>query len=123
MASEGTRDFFRVIVAFFIPPVGVFLQVGLGAAFWINLLLTVLLFWLPGAIHAAWVITTTGPGGHETPGGSTSFLGLLAAMFLPPVGVAMKKGIGLALLINIVLSLFFVVPGTIHAVWVITSDD
>jgi uncharacterized membrane protein YqaE (UPF0057 family) len=32
-------DIFRIIIALFIPPLGVFTQVGLGRAFWINLLI------------------------------------------------------------------------------------
>ncbi|MCL2924696.1 MAG: YqaE/Pmp3 family membrane protein [Trichodesmium sp. MAG_R04] len=45
----------RIIAAIFLPPLGVFLTVGLGGAFWINLLLTFLGFF-PGIIHAIWVI-------------------------------------------------------------------
>ncbi len=48
-------DIVRVIAAIFVPPLGVFLQVGLGADFWINILLT-LLGYFPGIIHAVWVI-------------------------------------------------------------------
>ncbi|MEQ9263784.1 MAG: YqaE/Pmp3 family membrane protein [Balneolaceae bacterium] len=46
---------FRLIVSIFIPPLGVFLTVGLGGAFWLNILLT-LLGYFPGIIHAVWVI-------------------------------------------------------------------
>lgn len=48
-------DFIRIILAIFLPPVGVFLQVGFGAQFWINILLT-LLGYIPGIVHAVWVI-------------------------------------------------------------------
>lgn len=48
-------DFLRIIIAIILPPLGVFLQVGIGKHFWINLLLT-LLGYLPGIIHAVWVI-------------------------------------------------------------------
>lgn len=48
-------DLIRIIAAIFLPPLGVFLQVGLGGAFWLNILLT-LLGWLPGVIHALWII-------------------------------------------------------------------
>ncbi len=37
------------------PPVGVFLQVGFGMHFWINILLT-LLGYLPGVLHAIYII-------------------------------------------------------------------
>lgn len=45
----------RLIAAIFMPPLGVFLTVGLGGAFWLNILLTILGF-VPGIIHAVWVI-------------------------------------------------------------------
>ena len=48
-------DIIRIIAAILLPPLGVFLQVGLGRAFWINILLTLLGF-LPGIIHAIWII-------------------------------------------------------------------
>ncbi len=48
-------DILRVIIAIFIPPLGVFLQVGLGKHFWTNLILT-FLGYIPGIVHALWVI-------------------------------------------------------------------
>lgn len=48
-------DILRVIAAIILPPLGVFLQVGLGGHFWLNILLTLLGF-IPGVIHALWVI-------------------------------------------------------------------
>ena len=48
-------DVLRIILSVIIPPVGVFLQVGLGLQFWLNILLT-LCGYLPGIIHAIWVI-------------------------------------------------------------------
>ena len=48
-------DFIRIIVAIILPPLGVFLQVGLGKDFWINILLT-LLGYIPGIVHAVWII-------------------------------------------------------------------
>lgn len=48
-------DIIRIIVAILLPPLGVFLQEGLGKHFWINLLLT-LLGYLPGIVHALWII-------------------------------------------------------------------
>jgi len=53
-------DFIRVLFAILLPPLGVFLQVGLGAQFWINILLTILGY-LPGIVHAVWIIATRGP--------------------------------------------------------------
>jgi uncharacterized membrane protein YqaE (UPF0057 family) len=54
--KENAMDFWRIILSVIIPPVGVFLQVGFGLQFWINILLT-LLGYVPGLIHAIWIIT------------------------------------------------------------------
>ncbi|HEY9708052.1 MAG TPA: YqaE/Pmp3 family membrane protein, partial [Oculatellaceae cyanobacterium] len=43
-------DIVRIIIAILLPPLGVFLQVGLGVDFWINILLT-LLGYVPGLVH------------------------------------------------------------------------
>ncbi|CAN5597306.1 MAG: YqaE/Pmp3 family membrane protein [Rubrobacter sp.] len=48
-------DLLRIILAILLPPLGVFLQVGIGKHFWINIVLTILGF-VPGIIHAVWVI-------------------------------------------------------------------
>ncbi|GIW97088.1 MAG: proteolipid membrane potential modulator [Pirellulaceae bacterium] len=56
-------DFIRILFAILLPPLGVFLQVGFGMQFWLNILLT-LLGYLPGIIHAVWVIATVGPKTH-----------------------------------------------------------
>ena len=48
-------DIVRIIFAILLPPVGVFLQVGLGLQFWVNILLT-LLGYFPGIIHALIII-------------------------------------------------------------------
>ena len=50
-----TMDLLRIIIAILLPPLGVFLQVGIGKQFWINILLTILGY-IPGIVHAVWVI-------------------------------------------------------------------
>jgi uncharacterized membrane protein YqaE (UPF0057 family) len=45
----------RILLAILLPPLGVFLQVGLGLQFWLNILLT-LLGYVPGIVHAVWII-------------------------------------------------------------------
>ncbi|MBW4593727.1 MAG: YqaE/Pmp3 family membrane protein [Brasilonema angustatum HA4187-MV1] len=45
----------RLVLGLVIPPLGVFLTAGIGPTLVINVLLT-LLGWLPGSIHAVWVI-------------------------------------------------------------------
>ncbi|QIR13145.1 YqaE/Pmp3 family membrane protein [Shewanella aestuarii] len=47
---------------------------------------------------------------------------IILAVLLPPVAVFLKKGVGKDLLINIILCIFFYVPGIIHALWVILQD-
>jgi len=49
------KDLIRIVIAIFLPPLGVFLQVGLGKDFWINIILT-LLGYVPGLVHAIWII-------------------------------------------------------------------
>ena len=58
------RTILLIILAILLPPVAVFLVVGLGTQFWINLILTLLL-WLPGMIHALWVIFTQSGGCNQ----------------------------------------------------------
>jgi len=48
-------DLIKIIIAILLPPLGVFLEVGLGKQFWINIILT-LLGYIPGIVHAVWVI-------------------------------------------------------------------
>lgn len=48
-------DLIRIILSILIPPLGVFLQVGIGKDFWINILLT-LFGYIPGLVHAIWII-------------------------------------------------------------------
>ncbi|MGH8494675.1 MAG: YqaE/Pmp3 family membrane protein [Gammaproteobacteria bacterium] len=50
-------DIIRIICAILLPPLGVFLQVGIGPQFWLNILLT-LLGYIPGIVHAVWIIAT-----------------------------------------------------------------
>ncbi|NLC21658.1 MAG: YqaE/Pmp3 family membrane protein [Halomonadaceae bacterium] len=54
MALTAT-DPIKAIFAVICPPVGVFLEVGLKWHFWLNILLTLLGF-IPGIIHAFYVI-------------------------------------------------------------------
>lgn len=48
-------DLLRVIAAILLPPLSVFMKVGFGGHFWLNILLT-LLGYIPGIIHAVWII-------------------------------------------------------------------
>lgn len=55
--DSTSGDIFRIIIAILLPPLGVFLEVGLGAQFWINVLLT-LFGYIPGIIHAVYIIAS-----------------------------------------------------------------
>lgn len=55
-------DFLRILLSILLPPLGVFLQVGIGPQFWINILLTIFGY-IPGIVHAVWIIATRGGNG------------------------------------------------------------
>lgn len=55
MSDLQTNTLLMVIIAILIPPLAVFLKRGLGMAFILNLILT-LIFYLPGLIHALFVV-------------------------------------------------------------------
>jgi uncharacterized membrane protein YqaE (UPF0057 family) len=58
MASDEKKmDVIRILIAILLPPLGVFLQIGFGLHFWLNILLT-LLGYVPGIIHAVYIILT-----------------------------------------------------------------
>ena len=48
-------ELIKIIISIILPPLGVFLQVGIGKHFWLNILLTILGY-IPGIVHAIWVI-------------------------------------------------------------------
>jgi len=48
-------ELIKILLAVILPPVGVFLQVGISKHFWLNILLTILGY-IPGIVHAIWVI-------------------------------------------------------------------
>lgn len=55
--SRGTKtmDALRVILAIVCPPIGAFLRVGFSGHFFLNLVLT-FLGYIPGLVHAVWLI-------------------------------------------------------------------
>lgn len=52
-----------------------------------------------------------------------NLLRIIIALFLPPVAVFTTVGMGPTLLINILLSLLGLLPGSIHAIWVIVKHE
>lgn len=53
--ASSTADLLRVLISLLLPPLGVFLQEGIGKHFWINIILT-LLGYIPGLVHAIWIL-------------------------------------------------------------------
>ncbi|ABO21972.1 YqaE/Pmp3 family membrane protein [Shewanella loihica] len=51
-----TNKLLLVIIAILLPPVAVFLKSGVGKDLLINIILC-LLFFIPGLLHALWVVT------------------------------------------------------------------
>jgi len=64
--ASSTSDVLLYFLAIFIPPIAVFLKTGCGADFLINIGLTIL-GWIPGVIHAWWVVSK-----HEKPAVATA---------------------------------------------------
>lgn len=46
---------------------------------------------------------------------------IILAVFLPPVAVFLKKGIMPTFWLNLLLTIFFFIPGMIHALLVVTK--
>ncbi|KAJ9615299.1 hypothetical protein H2200_001374 [Cladophialophora chaetospira] len=53
---SSTSDVLLYFLALFLPPLSVFLKTGCNSDFFINILLSIL-GWIPGVIHAWWVIS------------------------------------------------------------------
>ena len=59
-------DYIRLLFAFILPPVSVYMQFGVGKHFWINVVLTVLGF-VPGMLHAIYIMASRPPGLAKLP--------------------------------------------------------
>ncbi|KAF8315428.1 UPF0057-domain-containing protein [Clavulina sp. PMI_390] len=53
---SSTSDVLLYFIAIFVPPFSVFAKRGCAADLWINILLWIL-GWIPGVIHAWWIIS------------------------------------------------------------------
>jgi uncharacterized membrane protein YqaE (UPF0057 family) len=47
---------------------------------------------------------------------------IILALLLPPLAVFLKQGAGQSLIISIVLSFFFYIPGILYALWIVTKN-
>ncbi|KZT51526.1 UPF0057-domain-containing protein [Calocera cornea HHB12733] len=54
--ASSTSDVLLYFIAIFVPPAAVFFKRGIAADFWINILLWIL-GWIPGVLHAWWIIS------------------------------------------------------------------
>ncbi len=114
--------FFGVLLGALFPPLGVWMVVGFRMQFWLNLLLTLLVY-VPGQVHALWVIAHTRQNGRPARDGTRTFWALLFGVFLPPLGVWWKRGLfSVAFWLNLLLTALFWLPGSLHALWVITDE-
>lgn len=52
---------------------------------------------------------------------TNTLLLVIIAILIPPLAVGLKKGIGFHLILSIVLTLLFYLPGLLHALWCIFS--
>ncbi|MBZ8178657.1 YqaE/Pmp3 family membrane protein [Oscillatoria salina] len=52
-----------------------------------------------------------------------NLLRIILALFLPPVAVYLTMGVSQALIINILLTFLGILPGSIHALWVIVKHE
>ncbi len=48
-------------------------------------------------------------------------LKIIAAIILPPLGVALEVGLSMHFWLNILLTLLGFIPGVIHAIWIIAT--
>jgi len=59
--SSNNVNIINLILAILLPPIGALLQVGFSKHFFINIILC-LLGWLPGVVHAVWLVATNKKG-------------------------------------------------------------
>ena len=52
---------------------------------------------------------------------TNTLLLIIIAILIPPLAVGLKKGIGGALILSIILTLLFYLPGLLHAIYVILN--
>lgn len=53
---------------------------------------------------------------------TNTLLLVIIAILIPPLAVGLKKGIGFHLILSIVLTLLFYLPGLLHALWCVFGE-
>lgn len=51
----------------------------------------------------------------------STLLLVIIAILLPPLAVGLKSGVGGALILNIILTILFYLPGLLHALYVVLT--
>jgi len=51
-----------------------------------------------------------------------TILKIVLAIFLPPVAAFLQVGVGLHFWLNILLTILGILPGQIHAIWLIVAE-
>ncbi|EMI15753.1 protein belonging to Uncharacterized protein family UPF0057 [Rhodopirellula maiorica SM1] len=54
--TVNEKKLLKIVLAILLPPLAVFMHSGLGTQFWLNLVLTIVGFWIIGIIHALIVV-------------------------------------------------------------------
>ena len=97
----------RSIIGVLLPPVLVGMEKGLGIDFAINCVLTLLLLWVGGIIHAFYIT------------GFKDLVKNILSALLPPVAVYLHLGFKKEFWISILLTILFWVPGMIYAYFIV----
>ncbi|CAN8241315.1 unnamed protein product [Cochlearia groenlandica] len=50
-----------------------------------------------------------------------SFIEILCAIFIPPIGVFLRFGLGLEFWVSLLLTFLGFLPGLVYAIWVLTK--
>ncbi len=96
----------RATLGVLLPPVMVFMEKGCTIEFWIDLVLTILLFWIGGIIYAFHIL-------------GVDLCKNIAAALLPPLAAFLHLGLKAEFWICLILTLLGWFPGIIYAYYVI----
>ena len=98
--------FILALLGVLLPPAAVLIEKGCGCDFLINLVLTLVLFWAGGIIHAFYLF------------GVEICVNILC-LFLAPVGVLLEFGCSVQFAICLILFILGVFPGVIYAYYAV----
>jgi uncharacterized membrane protein YqaE (UPF0057 family) len=56
MENMDGKDILTLLLTIVFPPLGVGIKTGLGVHFWLNLVLTVFGFYIPGLVHGLYIV-------------------------------------------------------------------